>query len=93
MKINEKSEFTLDLKTIIMIISFVGGLSATYFTLKAEIDIAKTLPKLPISEKEFELKDELIRTTIMSNADRLEKIENKLDKIDERLYNINNVSN
>jgi len=90
MKLNEKSELTLDLKTIIMVVGMVISISATYFTLKAEIDIAKTLPKLPISEKEFELKDELIRTTIMSNADRLEKIENKLNKIDERLYNINN---
>lgn len=90
MKINEKSEFTLDLKTIILVVSMVISLSATYFTLKADIEVAKKLPKLPISEKEFELKDELIRTTIMSNADRLEKIENKLDKIDERLYNINN---
>tara|TARA_R100001443_G_scaffold3945_1_gene11887 strand:- start:7168 stop:7440 length:273 start_codon:yes stop_codon:yes gene_type:complete len=89
MKINEKSEFTLDLKTIILIIGFVVSLSTTYFTLKAEIDIAKELPKMPISEKEFELKDELIRSTIMSNADRLEKIENKLNKIDERLYDLN----
>tara|TARA_R100000458_G_C8255655_1_gene231803 strand:- start:397 stop:669 length:273 start_codon:yes stop_codon:yes gene_type:complete len=89
MKINEKSEFTLDLKTIIMVVGFIIGLSTTYFTLRAEIDIAKTLPKLPISEKEFELKDELIRSTIMSNADRLEKIENKLNKIDERLYDLN----
>tara|TARA_B100001094_G_scaffold245633_1_gene242141 strand:+ start:1304 stop:1576 length:273 start_codon:yes stop_codon:yes gene_type:complete len=88
MKLNEKSEFTLDLKTIIMVVGFVISLSATYFTLRAEVEIAKTLPKLPISEKEFELKDELIRTTIMSNAERLEKIENKLDKIDERLYEI-----
>lgn len=88
MKLNEKSEFTLDLKTIILVIGFVISISTTYFTLKAEIDIAKTLPKLPISEKEFELKDELIRSTIMSNADRLEKIENKLNKIDERLYEL-----
>ena len=89
MKINEKSEFTLDLKTIIMIVVFVTSLSATYFTLQADIEVAKTLPKMPISEKEFQLKDELIRTTIMSNAERLQKIEGKIDKIDERLYNLN----
>jgi hypothetical protein len=89
MKINEKSEFTLDLKTIIMIVGFVTSLSATYFTLQADIEVAKTLPKMPISEKEFQLKDELIRTTIMSNAERLQKIEGKIDKIDERLYNLN----
>ena len=89
MKLNEKSEFTLDLKTIILVAGFIISISATYFTLKADIEVAKELPKLPISEKEFELKDELIRSTIMSNADRLEKIENKLNKIDERLYELN----
>jgi hypothetical protein len=89
MKITEKSELTLDLKTIIMVVGFAISISATYFTLKAEVEVAKTLPKMPISEKEFELKDELIRSTIMSNADRLEKIESKLDKIDTRLYELN----
>jgi TolA-binding protein len=97
MKINEKSEFTLDLKTIIMIVGFVISLSATYFTLMAEVEIAKTLPKMPISEKEFELKDQLIRQTILNNGTQLEnqqtqlnKIETKIDKLDEKLYNINN---
>ena len=68
MKINSGTNLTLDIKTIIIVCSFV----------------------ITISEKEFELKDELIRTTIMSNAERLEKIEKKIDKIDERLYNLNN---
>jgi len=97
MKINEGSEFTLDLKTIILIIAGITSLSATYFTLQAEIEVAKTLPEMPISEKEFELKDKLIRQTILNNGtqlksqqEQLNKIENKIDKIDERLYNINN---
>ena len=97
MKINEGSEFTLDLKTIILIVGGSISLSATYFTLQAEIEVAKTLPEMPISEKEFELKDKLIRQTILNNGtqlksqqEQLNKIENKIDKIDERLYNINN---
>tara|TARA_R100000773_G_C4197759_1_gene101284 strand:+ start:271 stop:567 length:297 start_codon:yes stop_codon:yes gene_type:complete len=97
MKINEGSEFTLDLKTIILIVGGIISLSATYFTLQAEIEVAKTLPEMPISEKEFELKDKLIRQTILNNGtqlksqqEQLNKIENKIDKIDERLYNINN---
>ena len=97
MKINEGSEFTLDLKTIILIVGGIISLSATYFTLQAEIEVAKTLPEMPISEKEFELKDKLIRQTILNNGtqlksqqEQLNKIENKIDNIDERLYNINN---
>ena len=51
---------------------------------------------MPISEKEFELKDALIRQTILNNGQQLEtqqeqlnKIEDKIDKIDTRLYNLN----
>ena len=88
MKINENSQFTLDLKTIIMIIGFVISLSATYFTLMAEVEVAKTLPEMPISEKEFELKDKLIRASILSTQEDVQEIKedmkylrNKIDKI------------
>ena len=88
MKINENSKFTLDLKTIIMIIGFVVSLSATYFTLMAEVEVAKTLPEMPISEKEFELKDKLIRASILSTQEDVQEIKedmkylrNKIDKI------------
>ena len=96
MIVNDKSQFTLDLKTIILFVGGVLSLYATYFTLTAEIEEAKKLPKMPISEKEFELKDALIRQTILNNGQQLEtqqeqlnKIEDKIDKIDTRLYNLN----
>ena len=89
MKINENSEFTLDLKTIALIIGFVISLSATYFTLMAEVEIAKTLPEMPISEKEFELKDKLIRGSILSTQEDVKEIKedmkylrDKIDKMD-----------
>ena len=39
-------------------------------------------------EKEFDLKDELIRQTILDTQDDVDEIKDKLDKIDERLYEI-----
>tara|TARA_R100000700_G_scaffold8252_1_gene12108 strand:- start:1866 stop:2135 length:270 start_codon:yes stop_codon:yes gene_type:complete len=88
MKINENSQFTLDLKTIVMIIGFALSLSATYFTLMAEVEIAKTLPEMPISEKEFELKDKLIRASILSTQEDVKEIKEdmkylrgKMDKL------------
>lgn len=97
MKISESTNLTLDIKTIVLLLGGIVSLSATYFTLQAEIEVAKTLPEMPISEKEFELKDKLIRQTILNNGtqlktqqEHLNKIETKIDKIDERLYNINN---
>ena len=89
MKINESSEFTLDLKTIIMIISFVISLSATYFTLMAEVEIAKTLPKMPISEKEFELKDKLIRASILSTQEDVQEIKEDMKYLRGKIDEIN----
>ena len=42
-----------------------------------------------MSATEYDLKDELVRTTIMSNSKKLDAIENKLNTIDNRLYNLN----
>tara|TARA_R110002020_G_scaffold22002_7_gene74485 strand:+ start:461 stop:730 length:270 start_codon:yes stop_codon:yes gene_type:complete len=88
MKINESSNFTLDLKTIILMVGGIISLSATYFTLMAEVEVAKTLPEMPISEKEFELKDKLIRASILSTQEDVQEIKedmkylrNKIDKI------------
>ena len=89
MKINESSEFTLDLKTIIMIIGFVISLSATYFTLMAEVEIAKTLPEMPISEKEFELKDKLIRASILSTQEDGKEIKEDMKYLRNKMDNVN----
>ena len=89
MKINESSEFTLDLKTIIMIIGFVISLSATYFTLLAEVEIAKTLPEMPISEKEFELKDKLIRASILSTQEDVQEIKEDMKYLRGKIDEIN----
>ena len=89
MKINESSEFTLDLKTIAIIIGFVVSLSATYFTLMAEVEIAKTLPEMPISEKEFELKDKLIRASILSTQEDVKEIKEDMKYLRNKMDNVN----
>ena len=89
MKINESSEFTLDLKTIAIIIGFVISLSATYFTLMAEVEIAKTLPEMPISEKEFELKDKLIRASILSTQEDVKEIKEDMKYLRNKMDNVN----
>ena len=96
MKLTEKSEITFDLKFILLIAGGLLSLSATLFTLKAEIEEAKKLPKMPMSSQEIILKDELIRKTVLNlekqqenQKEQLDKIEEKIDKIDTRLYNLN----
>ena len=89
MKINENSEFTLDLKTIALIIGFVISLSATYFTLMAEVEIAKTLPEMPISEKEFEIKDKLIRASILTTQEDVKEIKEDMKYLRNKMDNVN----
>ena len=87
-QIGEVTKVILDLKTIGLIISFVVGLATTYFTLKSDIALAMEMPKPEISKIEFDMKDELIRQTIMDTQDDVEMILEKLDKLDERIYEI-----
>ena len=91
MKLSEKTSLTLDLKTIAIIITMAVSISGTYFTLKADIEENKKALENGnwVSATEYDLKDELVRSTIMSNSKKLDAIEDKLNTIDERIYNLN----
>ena len=64
------------------------SLAGVWFSLKADIALAMEMPEPTISKTEWELKDELIRNTIMDTQDDVEMILEKLDKLDERIYEI-----
>ena len=87
-QISEETKVTLDLKTIGMIVAFVITLAGMWFTLQADIAQAKELPAPVIDRVEYDLKDELIRQTIMDTQEDVEEIKETIDKIDERLYEI-----
>ena len=59
-----------------------------YFTLQSDIARAMELPEPVIDRIEYDLKDELIRQTIMDTQEDVDDILDKLDKLDERLYEI-----
>ena len=87
-QIGEDAKVTLDLKTIGMIVAFVVTIAGMWFTLQADIAQAKELPVPVIDRVEYDLKDELIRQTIMDTQEDVEEIKETIDKIDERLYDI-----
>lgn len=87
-KISESTEFTLDLKTLVIIVSFVITAAGMWFALQADIQLAKELPEAEVSRTEYDLKDQLIRETIMNTQQKVEQNSEKLDKIDEKLYQI-----
>ena len=87
-QVGEDTKITLDLKTIGIILFFVATVIGMWFTLQADIEEAKELPTPVIDRTEYDLKDELIRQTIMDTQDDVDKILEELEKIDERLYEL-----
>ena len=87
-QIGEETKITLDLKTLGLIIGGVISLASMYFILKADIALAMEMPKPEISKVEYDLKDELIRQTIMDTQEDVEMLLEKFDKMEERIYEL-----
>ena len=87
-QIGEQTKVTLDLKTIGMIIGFTITLATMWFSLKADIALAMEKPEPPIDRVEYDLKDELIRETIMNTQEDVEEIKGTLEKVEQRLYEL-----
>lgn len=89
-QIGEDTKITLDLKTLGMVVAGVVTLAGMWFALQADIEEAKELPEPQIQRIEFEMKDEAIRDAIINTQDDVEEIKNQLNKIDQRLYELQN---
>tara|TARA_B100001287_G_C22281114_1_gene343886 strand:+ start:240 stop:521 length:282 start_codon:yes stop_codon:yes gene_type:complete len=87
-QLGEDTKVTLDLKTLGMIGAGIASLVGMWFALQSDIQEAKELPAPVIDRIEYDLKDELVRQTIMDTQDDVDDIKDKLDKIDQRLYEL-----
>ena len=87
-QIGESTKVTLDLKTIGMIVGFAVSLSSMYFVLKADIARAMELPEPVIERVEYDLKDELVRQTIMDTPEDVEVLLKKFEKLEQRIYEL-----
>ena len=87
-EIGEGTKITLDLKTIGIVIFFIATVVGMWFTLQSDINEAKELPLPPIERIEYDLKDELIRQTIMDTQEDVESILENFEKLEERLYEL-----
>ena len=87
-EIGEGTKVTLDLKTIGMIVGFAVSLSSMYFVLKADIALAMELPEPVIERVEYDLKDELVRQTIMDTQEDVEMLLEKFEKLEQRIYEL-----
>lgn len=87
-EISENTVVGLSLKTIGAIIAAVGVVTLGYFDLQAGIEEAKLLPPPEVGRMEYDLKDQLVRETIMNTQKDVEDIKAQLDKMEERLFEL-----
>lgn len=88
-QLNENTSFNINIKVAIAIIMFVATAMMTWNSLQAEIEEAKLLP-IPIDPEitrvEFDMKDQLIRQTIMSTQEDVSEMKEDLKLIKQKLY-------
>jgi len=87
-QIGEETKITLDLKTIGILVVGLSSLIGMWFALQADIEEARNLPAPEIQRIEFQMKDEAIRDAIINTQDDVEEIKEQLNKIDERLFDL-----
>jgi len=82
-EINKESKFTISIETGISIVVTIAMVVGMWYSLKAEIEEAKELPEPPVSRMEYDLKDQMIRNSIVNTESKVEKLEEKVDDIKE----------
>lgn len=85
-ELNENTAFSLSVKTLAGIGVIMATFISMWFMLKADIAEAKTLPKQEVTRVEYELKDELIRNTILQTQKDIIKMQESLDRIEDKIY-------
>ena len=98
-ELNEDTSFKISIKTLggigVLIATLVGG----WFALQGDKAEAKELPlnqwnpeweeKLPdpdVTRMEFDMKDQMIRQTIMTTQQDVQEIKKSIEKIEDKLY-------
>ena len=88
-ELNEDTGFVLSIKTLIGIGFAIATIAGMWFTLQADIAEAKELPAPPdpeVTRLEFDMKDQMIRNTIMNTQEDVQEIKKSIEKIEEKLY-------
>ena len=84
----KKKKFNISIENLITIGMVVVTVVGMWYSLQADIQLAKELPEPPVSRTEYDLKDQLIRETIINTQEKVEEIDETVKKIDEKLFEI-----
>ena len=88
-ELNEDTGFQVSIKTLVGIGAAMATIISMWFMLQADIADAKELP-VPadpeVTRMEFDMKDQMIRQTIMTTQEDVKEIKVTLEKIEDKLY-------
>ena len=88
-ELNEDTGFNISIKTLIGIGAAMATIISMWFMLQADIADAKELPVAPdpeVTRMEFDMKDQMIRQTILTTQEDVKEIKETLEKIEDKIY-------
>ena len=88
-ELNEDTGFNVSIKSLIAIGFAMATVIGMWFALQADIAEAKELPTPPdpeVTRMEFDMKDQMIRQTIMTTQEDVKEIKETLEKIEDKIY-------
>tara|TARA_R110001583_G_scaffold79867_1_gene215293 strand:+ start:42 stop:326 length:285 start_codon:yes stop_codon:yes gene_type:complete len=87
-ELNEDTGFQVSIKTLLGIGAAMATVISMWFMLQADIEEAKLLPEPPspeITRMEFDMKDQLVRQTIMTTQEDVKEIKEQLEKLNDKI--------
>ena len=87
-ELNEDTGFKVSIKTLLGIGAGMATVIGMWFMLQADIEEAKKLPVPPepvITRMEFDMKDQLVRQTIMTTQEDVKEIKAQLEKLNDKI--------
>ena len=88
-ELNEDTGFNVSIKTLIGIGAAMATVISMWFMLQADIAEARELPEPTdpeVTRMEFDMKDQMIRQTIMTTQEDVKEIKKTLEKIEDKIY-------
>ncbi len=82
MEVGKDTKLTLKVETIVSALVTIGAVIGIYYSLLGEIAEAKELPAPEVSRTEYDLKDQMVRETIMDTQEDVEEIKEDVKNIE-----------
>ena len=84
-ELNEDSGFKISIKTLIGIGAGMAAIISMWFMLQADIAEARELPKPDVTRMEFDMKDQMIRQTILTTQEDVKEIKEDMKRIEVKI--------